>query len=71
MMSKLIFSIVCFFCAADTHTKTKFLEVPPGDVLLHAGDFTSTGLPREVERFRDFLDALPHQHKVSGCIHVL
>ena len=50
---------------ADTHSRTNGLQVPAGDVLLHAGDFTNIGLPKDVERFRKFLDHLPHPHKVG------
>ena len=41
-----------------------FTAVPDGDVLLHAGDFSQTGKPGEIEKFRDWLLALPHRHKV-------
>jgi hypothetical protein len=53
-----------FVCISDTHNKTQTLDVPMGDVLLHAGDFTGVGHEREVKVFRDFLLSLPHQHKV-------
>ncbi len=35
-----------------------------GDVLIHAGDFTGTGLPGEVDKFVTWLTAQPHKHKV-------
>ena len=41
------------------------LIVPEGDVLLHAGDFSNVGLPKDIERFRDFVVALPHPYKVT------
>ena len=53
-----------FVCLSDTHTKTKNLSVPPGDVLLHAGDFSNIGLPRDIENFNTFLGSLPHSYKV-------
>lgn len=53
-----------FVCISDTHNKTNNLVVPPGDVLLHGGDFSNVGLPRDVEKFHDFLTAQPHEHKV-------
>ena len=31
------------------------MPLPAGDVLLHAGDFTMVGTPKEVERFNEFL----------------
>ncbi|KAL4459353.1 hypothetical protein ABPG74_017966 [Tetrahymena malaccensis] len=44
-----------FVCISDTHTKAHQLNLPKGDVLIHAGDFTYTGLPQEVSQFNDFL----------------
>ena len=56
----------------DTHNRTsQALKVPPGDVLIHAGDFSNVGLPKDVQRFRDFLLAQPHPHKVSGSSALL
>jgi len=40
------------------------LEVPEGDVLIHAGDFTNIGQPQDVKDFSDFLGKLPHKHKI-------
>lgn len=51
-------------CISDTHGLHKRVHVPPGDVLVHAGDFTDRGEPSEVDRFLDWLAALPHEHKV-------
>jgi hypothetical protein len=31
-----------FVCLSDTHSRA--FDVPPGDVLLHSGDLTSTGV---------------------------
>ena len=53
-----------FVCISDTHNKTDTLAVPNGDILIHAGDFTQKGLPREVTKFRDFLARLPHKYKI-------
>ena len=53
-----------FVCVSDTHSKTENLEVPPGDVLLHAGDFSQIGMKKEIEEFVSFLKGLPHEHKV-------
>ena len=49
---------------SDTHLQHDRLVLPPGDVLIHAGDFTSQGTVREVERFVAWLDKQPHPHKV-------
>jgi len=38
--------------------------IPPGDVLLHAGDFSSTGTLPEVTRFRQFMESQPHPQKI-------
>lgn len=32
-----------FVCLSDTHNKLSSLKIPNGDVILHAGDFSSTG----------------------------
>lgn len=53
-----------FVCLSDTHSKTSQLSVPPGDVLLHAGDFSNVGLPGDIEKFNAFLGSLPHPYKV-------
>ncbi|XP_064489974.1 metallophosphoesterase domain-containing protein 1-like [Ornithodoros turicata] len=54
-----------FVCISDTHSFTNEMthKVPPGDVLLHAGDFTRRGSLQEVICFNDFLGSLPHRHK--------
>ena len=46
-----------FVCLSDTHDQTSKMSMPlpAGDVLLHAGDFTMVGTPKEVERFNEFL----------------
>lgn len=52
----------CFFyrfvCMSDTHNRTSMMpagSIPPGDVFLHAGDFSMTGKLKEIEEFNDFL----------------
>ncbi len=45
------------------------LQVPEGDVLLHAGDFTEFGETDEVIQFKDFLLSLNHSHK--ACNHYI
>lgn len=51
-------------CISDTHGLTGQLAVPPGDVLIHAGDFSNTGTLPDVVKFREFLDSLDFAHKV-------
>lgn len=53
-----------FVCISDTHNRTNGLKIPAGDVLLHAGDFSDIGQPKDIEKFGLFLSDLPHQHKV-------
>lgn len=51
-------------CISDTHTLTEGIVIPPGDVLLHAGDFSNVGKPEEVKGFSRFLERQPHKYKV-------
>ena len=53
-----------FVCLSDTHNRTDSLHVPHGDILIHAGDFTLKGYPREVTKFNEFLGCLPHKYKI-------
>lgn len=49
-------------CISDTHNTQP--KVPPGDVLLHAGDLSEFGTFVEVQEQLDWLAAQPHAHKV-------
>ena len=40
------------------------LTIPDGDILIHAGDATSSGTPNEVDRFLGWLASQPHAHKI-------
>lgn len=51
-------------CLSDTHGFHDRIDVPAGDVLIHAGDFTSRGGLHEIEAFGAYLETLPHPHKV-------
>ncbi|KAK4309551.1 hypothetical protein Pmani_018814 [Petrolisthes manimaculis] len=55
-----------FVCMSDTHCLTSHLqlEIPEGDVFIHAGDFTRCGSAAEVEEFNSWIGSLPHKHKV-------
>jgi len=54
-----------FVVLSDTHEKvSEIKEIPPGDVLLHAGDFTLHCKPEKVVDFNTFLGTLPHKHKI-------
>jgi Icc-related predicted phosphoesterase len=52
-----------FVCISDTHNQTDDLDPPEGDVLIHAGDFTRSGLPQEVDHFCAFLQRIKHKYK--------
>lgn len=48
---------------SDTHNY--ILDgVPDGDVLVHAGDFTSRGTEKQIRAFAKWMKSLPHKHKV-------
>ena len=40
---------------SDTHNQQQKLDLPAGDVLIHAGDFTMAGKRNEIEAFGDWL----------------
>ncbi|KAK1771986.1 phosphoesterase [Phialemonium atrogriseum] len=49
-------------CISDTHNKRP--ELPPGDLLIHAGDLTENGSFDEVQANLTWLSSQPHQYKV-------
>jgi Icc-related predicted phosphoesterase len=49
---------------SDTHAKHRALDVPAGEILVHAGDLTSMGSLEDVVEFNDWLGSLPHPHKI-------
>ena len=53
-------------CISDTHNATEgtLKDIPDGDILIHAGDFTKHGTFDEVRRFNEFLKNLKHEHKI-------
>ncbi len=51
-------------CLSDTHGRHHDLNVPEGDILLHAGDFTRRGSQAEIADFNQWLGQLSHPHKV-------
>lgn len=51
-------------CISDTHQMHKDLDIPHGDLLLHAGDFTNSGHSKPLKKFNAWLGRLPHKHKV-------
>lgn len=51
-------------CISDTHNHHREIKLPPGDVLVHAGDMTMSGSREETETFLKWMVAQPHKHKV-------
>ncbi|KGO68081.1 hypothetical protein PITC_053390 [Penicillium italicum] len=49
-------------CISDTHNATPLL--PPGDILVHAGDLTAHGTSDEVQAQLHWLSSQPHKHKI-------
>jgi predicted phosphodiesterase len=50
---------------SDTHEQHKKVDVPHGDLLIHAGDFTYFNRsPSVVRDFNEWLHARPHRYKV-------
>jgi hypothetical protein len=50
---------------SDTHRLHREVEVPDGDVLVHADDFTQFGRTKaEITDFVEWLGALPHRYKI-------
>lgn len=50
-------------CISDTHTHIPE-HVPPGDILIHAGDLTNAGDVAEIQNQIDWLVSLPHKEIV-------
>ena len=51
-------------CISDTHGRHRDCEIPNGDVLIHAGDFTRYGKRADADDFNKWLGELPHRHKI-------
>jgi Icc-related predicted phosphoesterase len=50
---------------SDTHGLHDSIRVPHGDLLIHAGDLSSSGTDREVAAAAQWLGSLPHRHKIA------
>ncbi|MFB6346656.1 MAG: metallophosphatase domain-containing protein [bacterium] len=46
---------------SDTHGQHGLLDIPDGDLLVHAGDFAARGRIQDINPFNDWLDSLPHE----------
>ncbi|KAL8953949.1 MAG: hypothetical protein Q9222_000236 [Ikaeria aurantiellina] len=55
-------SSVRLVCISDTHTKKA--TIPPGDVLIHAGDLANQGSAGEIQDQIDWIASLPHKYKI-------
>lgn len=53
-----------FVVISDTHNLHQHLEIPEGDVLVHAGDFTNKGTLCEVKNFAEWFCKQPHPVKL-------
>lgn len=51
-------------CISDTHELHRSIEVPDGDLLIHAGDITSRGEAHVMQDFLEWWAEQPHKHKV-------
>lgn len=51
-------------CISDTHNQHEKLDLPEGDVLVHAGDWTGTGTTKQVINFIRWFSKQPHRYKV-------
>lgn len=51
-------------CIADSHNKHSQIDIPKGDIIIHAGDFTEAGTKFETKDFLSWFSNLPHQHKI-------
>jgi predicted phosphohydrolase len=50
---------------SDTHELHREVDVPAGDILIHAGDFTMFGRAKaDITDFLDWLKGLPQRHKI-------
>ncbi len=49
-------------CISDTHSQ--YPSIPNGDLLIHAGDLTNSGSRSDIQKTINWLNTLPHLHKV-------
>ena len=52
-------------CLSDTHgANLDGLDIPDGDILIHAGDFSQTGELEHAQKLNELFGTLPHRHKI-------
>ena len=49
---------------SDTHNRHRMLDMPEGDILIHAGDFTNNGTEQEIKDFDSWLAGSDYKHKI-------
>ena len=49
---------------SDTHGRHDDVDIPDGDILIHAGDLSSRGREFEIDDFLDWFSNQPHKHKI-------
>lgn len=49
---------------SDTHEMHQKIEVPPGDILIHAGDWTHRGAYSAIHHFLEWFGSQSHQYKI-------
>ena len=50
-------------CISDTHMRHN-VDIPHGDVLVHAGDFSINASIGDIDGFAEWFGSFPHKHKV-------
>ncbi|MCA6362749.1 MAG: metallophosphatase domain-containing protein [Bacteroidetes bacterium] len=53
-----------FITISDTHGQHDKLILPPGDVIIHAGDLSKRGKEHEVKSFLDWFSSLDYTYKI-------
>lgn len=53
-----------FVAISDTHGDHWGVNLPVADVVVHAGDISSVGTPKQVMAFLDWFSSLPHPYKI-------
>jgi Icc-related predicted phosphoesterase len=65
LRSKSLLKETTVVCISDTHELHRELDVPDGDILIHAGDFTRFSKSgAAICDFNEWLAELPHRHKI-------
>jgi len=51
-------------CISDTHGEHASVNLPDGDILVHAGDVTAHGSRDDLHAFVEWFSQQPHEHKI-------